>query len=86
MATLQGKTALVTGASRGIGRATAFALSDAGAHVLVHYGHSAQEAESLVAGIHSKKGDVQIRSKQTWELQTAQHCWRRRCARSSASD
>jgi len=56
MATLQGKTALVTGASRGIGRATAFALSDAGAHVLVHYGHSAQEAESLVAGIHSKGG------------------------------
>src|SRR2546421_5857227 len=56
MATLQGKTALVTGASRGIGRATAFAVSDAGAHVLVHYGHSAQEAESLVAGIHSKGG------------------------------
>jgi 3-oxoacyl-[acyl-carrier protein] reductase len=56
MATLQGKTALVTGASRGIGRATAFALSDAGAHVLVHYGHSTQEAESLVAGIHSKGG------------------------------
>src|SRR5438067_1232171 len=56
MATLQGKTALVTCASRGIGRATALALSDAGAHVLVHYGHSAQEAESLVAGIHSKGG------------------------------
>ena len=65
MATLQGKTALVTGASRGIGRATALALSDAGAHVLVHYGHSAQEAESLVAGIHSKEGDAQMRSKQT---------------------
>ena len=54
MATLQGKTALVTGASRGIGRATASALSEAGAHVLVHYGRSAQDAESLVAGIHSK--------------------------------
>ena len=56
MATLQGKTALVTGASRGIGRATASTLADAGAHVLVHYGRSAQEAESLVAGIHSKGG------------------------------
>jgi 3-oxoacyl-[acyl-carrier protein] reductase len=56
MATLQGKTALVTGASRGIGRATASALASAGAHVLVHYGRSAQDAESLVAGIRSKGG------------------------------
>jgi len=56
MASLQGKTALVTGASRGIGRATASALADAGAHVLVHYGRSAQDAESLVAGIQSKGG------------------------------
>src|ERR1700731_2232718 len=51
MASLANKTALVTGASRGIGRATASALANAGAHVLVHYGHSAQDAESLVAGI-----------------------------------
>jgi NAD(P)-dependent dehydrogenase (short-subunit alcohol dehydrogenase family) len=51
MAPLQGKTALVTGASRGIGRATAAALARAGAHVLVHYGRSAKEAESLVSEI-----------------------------------
>jgi len=56
MASLQDKTALVTGASRGIGRATASALAEAGAHVLVHYGRSAQEAESLVAGIRAKGG------------------------------
>ena len=54
MSTLQNKTALVTGASRGIGRATAAALARAGAHVLVHYGHSAQEAESLVSEIQAK--------------------------------
>jgi 3-oxoacyl-[acyl-carrier protein] reductase len=56
MTTLQNKTALVTGASRGIGRATAAALAEAGAHVLVHYGRSAQEAESLVAEIQAKGG------------------------------
>ena len=56
MVSLQGKTALVTGASRGIGRATASALADAGARVLVHYGRSAQDAESLVAAIHARGG------------------------------
>jgi 3-oxoacyl-[acyl-carrier protein] reductase len=56
MASLQGKIALVTGASRGIGRATASALANAGAHILVHYGRSAQDAESLVAGIRSNGG------------------------------
>ena len=56
MTTLQNKTALVTGASRGIGRATAAALAEAGAHVLVHYVHSTQDAESLVAEIRTKGG------------------------------
>jgi 3-oxoacyl-[acyl-carrier protein] reductase len=56
MTTLQNKTALVTGGSRGIGRATAFALATAGAHVLVHYGRSAQEAESVVDEIQTKGG------------------------------
>jgi 3-oxoacyl-[acyl-carrier protein] reductase len=56
MTTLQNKTALVTGASRGIGRATALALAEAGAHVLVHYGRSKQEAESLVVEIQRKGG------------------------------
>jgi 3-oxoacyl-[acyl-carrier protein] reductase len=59
MTTLQGKTALVTGASRGIGRATAAALARAGAHVLVHYGRSAQEAESLISEIQAKAGRAQ---------------------------
>jgi NAD(P)-dependent dehydrogenase (short-subunit alcohol dehydrogenase family) len=56
MATLEGKTALVTGASRGIGRAIASALANGGAHILVHYGRSARDAESLVVCIRSKGG------------------------------
>ena len=58
MTTLENKTALVTGASRGIGRATAIALAKAGAHVLVHYGRSRQEAESLVVEIRRKGGNA----------------------------
>jgi NAD(P)-dependent dehydrogenase (short-subunit alcohol dehydrogenase family) len=56
MTTLQNKTALVTGTSRGIGRATALALAEAGTHVLIHYGRSNREAESLVAEIQTKGG------------------------------
>src|ERR1700739_189213 len=58
MRELENKTALVTGASRGIGRATALALARAGAHVLVHYGRSRPEAESLVVEIRRKGGNA----------------------------
>ena len=51
MTQLTGKTALVTGASRGIGRATALALAKQGAQVIVHYGSAAIEAEAVVAEI-----------------------------------
>jgi NAD(P)-dependent dehydrogenase (short-subunit alcohol dehydrogenase family) len=74
MATLNGKTALVTGASRGIGRATAVALTEAGAHVLVHYGRSAREAESLVAEI-QKKGNKRdyAAAERFWSPKYVQH-------------
>src|SRR2546429_7989110 len=50
------KKVLVTGASRGIGRATAAALARAGAHVLGHYGRSEREAASVVSEIETKGG------------------------------
>jgi 3-oxoacyl-[acyl-carrier protein] reductase len=56
MATLTTKTALVTGAFRGIGRATAPALATAGARVVVHYGSGADEAKSVVDQISAAGG------------------------------
>ncbi len=56
MTLLSGKTALVTGASRGIGRASALALAKAGAQVLVHYGRGAKEAEAVVRDIRNAGG------------------------------
>jgi 3-oxoacyl-[acyl-carrier protein] reductase len=56
MRNLSGKTALVTGASRGLGRASALALAASGAQVLVHYGHGAKEAERVVAEIRKAGG------------------------------
>jgi NAD(P)-dependent dehydrogenase (short-subunit alcohol dehydrogenase family) len=56
MLNLSGKTALVTGASRGIGRASALALAKAGAQVLVHYGTGESEAAAVVAEIRQAGG------------------------------
>ena len=51
MINLLGKTALVTGASRGIGRAGAIALARAGAQVIVHYSRGVDEAAAIVKEI-----------------------------------
>jgi 3-oxoacyl-[acyl-carrier protein] reductase len=50
-ASLEGKRALVTGASKGIGRAIAAELADAGAVVVVGYRSGKEEAEALAAEI-----------------------------------
>jgi 3-oxoacyl-[acyl-carrier protein] reductase len=60
MKTLGNKTALVTGASRGIGRAISLALAEAGARVLVHYGRSRDEAEATASAIREGGGQADV--------------------------
>ncbi|MGW5734171.1 MULTISPECIES: SDR family oxidoreductase [Streptomyces] len=56
MSRLEGKTALVTGSSRGMGRATALRLARDGALVAVHYTSSKEAAEETVATIEKEGG------------------------------
>ncbi len=51
MLALEGKVALVTGGSRGIGRAIALELARRGADVAVNYAHNAEAAQQVVAEI-----------------------------------
>ncbi len=59
---LEGKTALVTGAAKRLGRQTALALAEAGVHVVVHYRHSEEEAQDLCR-------ELARRGVQAWPLQ-----------------
>jgi NAD(P)-dependent dehydrogenase (short-subunit alcohol dehydrogenase family) len=56
---LAGRTALVTGASRGIGAATAQALADAGAHVVL-VARTSQDLEAVEEAIHEAGGSATI--------------------------
>ncbi len=52
MGTLDGKTVIVTGASKGIGAATASAMVTAGARVIAHYGRDRAGAEAATSAAH----------------------------------
>ena len=56
---MSGKTALVTGAGRGIGRATAIKLGAAGAKVAINYNASEAQAQEVVAAITGAGGEAQ---------------------------
>ena len=58
MTSLTGKVAIVTGASRGIGRAIAQRLAQDGASLVINYGRSADEAKELVSTIEADGGQA----------------------------
>lgn len=58
METLQGKVAIVTGASRGIGRAIALELAKQGASIVVNYASSSSAADTVAAEINAAGGQA----------------------------
>jgi 3-oxoacyl-[acyl-carrier protein] reductase len=61
-ASLEGKTALVTGASRGIGRAIATELAQAGASVVIGYRSGADEAAALADELDARAVQADVSS------------------------
>ena len=55
-----GQVALVTGGSRGIGRAIAMALGEAGAYVLINYRGNQEAAEATLEELHGKGGHGEL--------------------------
>jgi 3-oxoacyl-[acyl-carrier protein] reductase len=81
---LAGKVALVTGGSRGIGRATGIALARAGADIVIHYRENEAAAGGVAREIRSLGREVELvgadlrRKDSAWDLVRSTHRWKGR--------
>jgi len=73
MAKLEGKVAVVTGASKGIGAAIAEKLAESGAAVIVNYANSKSQAESVVQRIQARGGKAKAVRADVSKPAEAQH-------------
>ena len=67
---LEGKVALVTGASRGLGKAIALKLAALGSRVVVNYASSEEEAKKVVGEIKSQGGEAMLVKANVADAQT----------------
>ena len=74
---LKGKIAVVTGASRGIGRAIAVKLAAEGAVVIINYNRSKDEAEKVKEQIEASGGQVKLIQCNVASLNHAKRCLKR---------
>ena len=71
---LNGKVAVVTGASRGIGRAAAIKLAGEGATVVINYNGSQARAEEVKAEIEAAGGKAEIKQCNVSDYGACERC------------
>lgn len=72
VSSLAGKTALVTGAARRVGKAIALALADKGADIILHYNAGAAAAEETAGELRAKGVRVMLQQADLVDLEAAQ--------------
>ena len=73
---IEKRVALVTGASRGIGRAIALRLAEDGCFVIINYRGAKEKAEEVKAEIENRGGEAMLYPCDVADLRPAERCFR----------